>query len=95
MENHFHVLKESNTLVSFVRVPRGRFNSFCDKAYFWWGPWMGSRKLGPGVAKNYHKNKHKMDKISSLYDGMQTLRDYHRSFCPEEVLSSLMQLTRS
>ncbi len=83
-----NVLNENHTLVSFIREPLDRFYSSYDEAYFRWGPWMGSKqseRRKPKVAKYYLEHKHKMDKYPYLYDGIQTIEDYRRSFCPRGV----------
>ncbi|KAL7531203.1 hypothetical protein ACHAXR_003898 [Thalassiosira sp. AJA248-18] len=86
----YQVHQKNHTLISFIREPLNRFYSSYDEAFYRMGPWMGDGPVvqnRPMVRENYHKIKHKvMDKYSYLYENIQTMRDYRRLFCPEEIL---------
>ena len=76
-------------LISFIREPLNRFYSSYDEAYYRLGPWMGDGEIvedKPKMKKWYHKAKHKMDKYPYLYEGMTTITDFRKLYCPEYVL---------
>jgi hypothetical protein len=79
-----NVLRRNYTLVSFVREPLDRFYSSYDEALLRWGPWWGDREhveKMPEMAKNYAKNRHRLDRYPYLYEGIRTYEDYSRLFC--------------
>lgn len=83
------VHEEGYDLISFVREPLNRFYSSYDEAFFRIGPWMGDGEIvadKPRVKKWYHENKWKADKYPYLFEGMKTIGDFRKFYCPPEVL---------
>ena len=53
------------------------------------GPWWGKGNLAeekPAIHKAYTSNKHKVDPYPYLYEGMTTLNDFRKMYCPSEIL---------
>jgi hypothetical protein len=83
------VLEQNYTLISFIRDPLERFYSSYDEAFLRMGPWWGAGELAeekPALHKVYMSNKHKVDPYPYLYEGMTTLDDFRKMYCPGELL---------
>lgn len=53
------------------------------------GPWWGSGSFAeekPAIHKAYMSNKHKIDPYSYLYEGMDTIYDFRKMYCPRQLL---------
>lgn len=53
------------------------------------GPWWGSGSFAeekPAIHKSYMSNKHKIDPYSYLYEGMGSINDFRKMYCPSELL---------
>ena len=84
------VHEEGYDLISFIREPLNRFYSSYDEAFFRIGPWMGDGEIvadKPRVKKWYHANKWKVDKYPYLFEGMKTIADFRKFYCPPKVLA--------
>jgi hypothetical protein len=81
---------EGYDLISFVREPLNRFYSSYDEAFFRIGPWMGFGEIvadKPRVKKWYYENKWRVDKYPYLFEGMQSIFDFRKFYCPPEILT--------
>jgi len=85
-----HLVNEMGyDLISFIREPLNRFYSSYDEAFFRLGPWMGDGEIvadKPKVKKWYHSVKYKMEKYPYLYEGMKSITDYRKFYCPSDIL---------
>ncbi|KAL7483734.1 hypothetical protein ACHAW6_009371 [Cyclotella cf. meneghiniana] len=84
-----YVLKLNYTLISFIRDPLDRFYSSYDEAFLRMGPWWGVGELAqekPALHKVYESNKHKIEPYPYLYEGMNTIDDFRKMYCPAELL---------
>jgi hypothetical protein len=53
------------------------------------GPWWGSESVAkekPALYKHYISNKHKVARYPYLYEGMKTIDDFRKAYCPKNLL---------
>ncbi|KAL3782773.1 hypothetical protein HJC23_003094 [Cyclotella cryptica] len=84
-----YVLNHNYTLVSFIRDPLDRFYSSYDEAFLRMGPWWGAGEFvheKPALHRLYESNKHKVEPYPYLYEGMKTMEDFRKLYCPSELL---------
>lgn len=81
-------LHKGYDLISFIREPLDRFYSQYEEAFYRIGPWMGDKEMTPPKMNQwYEANKHKvLDRYPYLYEGMESMTDYRRLYCPRELL---------
>lgn len=55
------------------------------------GPWMGSGSIvrdKPRVRQQYLNNKYRIEKYPYLYEGLETIEDFRKLYCPQDVLKT-------